>query len=251
VVIDVSTALPARTRFATINLVRYALLPLLLFPLVATVSAQTGDNVLLVVNRNSEISHQISAYYRPRRSVPLRNVCTINTVTDEEINWRTYVSGIEEPVAECLKKAQLVEQVLYIVTTMGVPLKVDGPGSGNISEHASVDSELALLYGKLKGAKVQRMGWVANPMYMRRETPFQHPAIPIYVVTRLAAYDLNDVKAMIDRSLAARNRGKFVLDLQSEKDDAGNNWLRTAALLLPAIGPFWRKPRECSTTRRM
>ncbi len=78
------------------------------------------------------------------------------------------------------------------------------------------------------------MGWVPNPMFMKRDTPFQHPAIPIYVVTRLAAYDLNDVKAMIDRSLAARNRGKFVLDLQSDKDDAGNNWLRTAALLLPA-----------------
>jgi len=227
-----STAPIARTRSATIILVRGALL-LVLFASVDPVSAQTGDNVLLVVNRNSEISHQISDYYRPRRSVPLRNVCTINTVTDEEINWKTYVSGIEEPIAECLKKAQLVDQVLYIVTTMGVPLKVDGPGAGNLAEHASVDSELALLYGKLKGAKVQRMGWVANPMYMRRETPFQHPAIPIYVVTRLAAYDLNDVKAMIDRSLAARNRGKFVLDLQSEKDDAGNNWLRTAALLLP------------------
>ena len=69
---------------------------------------------------------------------------------------------------------------------------------------------------------------------MQRDSPFRHPAFPIYLVTRLAAYDLADVKAMIDRSLAARNRGKFVIDLQSAKDDPGNDWLRTAAMLLPA-----------------
>ena len=69
---------------------------------------------------------------------------------------------------------------------------------------------------------------------MQRDAPFRHPAFPIYLVTRLAAYDLADVKAMIDRSLQARNRGKFVIDLQSEKNDPGNDWLRTAAMLLPA-----------------
>jgi uncharacterized protein (TIGR03790 family) len=205
-----------------------------LFFLSLAVYGQTGENVLLVVNRNSDVSRQIADYYRPRRSVPVRNVCTLATATAEEITWKTYVAEIEEPIADCLKKGQLVEKVLYIVTTLGVPLKVDGPGAQTMSEHASVDSELALLYGKLKGSKFQRPGWISNPMFMKRDAPFRHPAIPIYVVARLAAYDVNDVKAMIDRSLAARNRGKFVLDLQSEKDDAGNNWLRTAGLLLPA-----------------
>src|SRR5437763_6825185 len=91
-------------------------------------SAQTGENVLLVVNKNSEISRQIADYYRPRRSVPVKNVCTLNTTTDEEILWDVYVREIEQPVGNCLKKAQLVEKALYIVTTMGVPLKVDGGG---------------------------------------------------------------------------------------------------------------------------
>ncbi len=206
-----------------------------MFPVFSVmVAGQTGENVLLVVNRNSEASRQIGDYYRPRRSVPLRNVCTLSTTTQEEIDWKTFVSGIEQPVAACLKNAQLTEKVLYIVTTLGVPLKVDGGGSGTMSEHASVDSELALLYSKLKGARFERTGWVPNPMFMRRDAPFRHPAAPIYAVTRLAAYDVNDVKGMIDRSLAARNRGKFVIDLESPKDEGGDGWLRTAALLLPA-----------------
>lgn len=201
----------------------------LAFPLLS----QTGENVLLVVNRNDLLSRQIAEYYRPRRSVPLRNVCTIDTTNREEIQWKVYEEQIERPIGECLKKAGLVEKVLYIVTTMGVPLKVDGPGSGQLSEHASLDSELTLLYSKLKGVHYERMGVVPNPFYMRRDSAFQHPTFPIYLVTRLAAYDFADVKGMIDRSLAARNRGKFVIDLQSEKQEPGNDWLRTAAMLLP------------------
>lgn len=194
---------------------------------------QTGENVLLVVNRSVPISRQIADYYRPRRSVPVKNVCTIDTPGDEEIQWNVYQKQIERPIADCLKKAGLVDRVLYIVTTMGVPLKVDGPGARLMSERASVDSELTLLYSKLKGVNYARTGGVPNPFYTRRDSPFRHPAFPIYLVTRLAAYDLADVKAMIDRSLAARNRGKFVIDLQSEKDEPGNDWLRNAATLLP------------------
>ena len=53
------------------------------------------------------------------------------------------------------------------------------------------------------------------------------------MVTRLAAYDFDGVKGMIDRCFAATNRGKFVLDLRSADDEQGNDWLRNAAILLP------------------
>jgi uncharacterized protein (TIGR03790 family) len=207
---------------------------ILLLVLGSCLHAQTGENVLLVVNRNAPLSRQIADYYRPRRSVPVRNVCTIDVTSDEEITWKVYEEQIERPIGNCLKTVGLVEKVLYIVTTMGVPLKVEGPGSRQLSERASVDSELALLYSKLKGTRYSRTGGVPNPLYMRRDSRFQHPIFPVYLVTRLAAYDLADVQAMIDRSLQAHNRGKFVIDLQSDKDEPGNDWLRTAAMLLPA-----------------
>jgi uncharacterized protein (TIGR03790 family) len=197
--------------------------------------AQTGENVLLVVNRRDPVSAQVADYYRPRRLVPAKNVCTIDTTTDEEIVWQVYEQEIERPVGDCLKRAGLTEQVLYIVLTMGVPLKVDGMGrSMEDAEHSSVDSELALLYSKLKGAKYARQGTVPNPFFMKRDAPFKHPLFPIYLVTRLAANDFNDVKGMIDRSLYARNRGKFVIDLDANPNNMGNNWLRNAAMLLPA-----------------
>lgn len=212
-----------------------SILPLFLLLLAATLQAQTGANILLVVNGKSAISRQVAEYYRPRRSVPVGNVCTIDTAETEEISWDVYVSQIEKPVTDCLKKRNLTESVLYIVLTMGVPLKVSGSGNGIMTrESASVDSELAYLYAKLKGRPFQRAGPIANPFFMKRDALFRHPQFPIYLVTRLAAYDWNDVKAMIDHSLAARNRGKFVIDLLDSSDKDGNNWLRNAAILLPA-----------------
>jgi len=45
-----------------------------------------------------------------------------------------------------------------------------------------------------------------NPYFGRREAKFAHPEFPIYLVTRLAGYDFEDVKGTIDRSLRAANR---------------------------------------------
>ena len=196
--------------------------------------AQTGDNVLLVENRKSPLSHQIAEYYRPRRSVPPANTCYLDSPTDEEIDWPTYQKNIELPVGNCLTKAGLQEKVLYIVLTAEIPLKIAGTnGTLEEAEQGSVDSELTLLYGKLKGSKFLRKGSVNNPFFGKRDAPFRHPQLPIYLVTRLAAYDWTDVKGMIDRSLAAHNRGQFVIDLKSPDDEAGNDWLRNAAILLP------------------
>ena len=195
---------------------------------------QSGENVLLVVNRASSLSRRIADYYIPKRGIPLRNVCRLSIPREtEEITWDAYVAQVERPIAGCLAKANLRDQVLYIVTTMGVPLKVKDGGEGLAAESCAVDSELTLLYSKMKGKRFPRAGPVPNPFYRQRNQPFTHARFPIYLVTRLAGYDFDDVQGIIDRSLAARNRGKFVFDLKSGDDSPGNNWLRTAALALP------------------
>jgi uncharacterized protein (TIGR03790 family) len=55
----------------------------------------------------------------------------------------------------------------------------------------------------------------------------------MFCLTRLAGYDFHDVERMIDRSLNARNRGKFVFDSRAGDSDGGNAWLREAAQMLP------------------
>ena len=93
--------------------------------------AQNGEAVLLVANRANALSQRIADYYIAKRGIPLKNVCQLDIPSEkEEIDWDTYVEQVERPIARCLAKANLTEQVLYVVTTMGVPLKVSGGGQG-------------------------------------------------------------------------------------------------------------------------
>jgi uncharacterized protein (TIGR03790 family) len=208
------------------------LLLLLLLAAVPAMQAQTPDTVLLVVNHNDPVSLQIGDYYRQRRNIPPNNVCTIAAALNEEIDWQMYLDSIEKPVTECLVGHGLQEKVFYIVTTKGVPLKITGPGAGLNTEQASVDSELTMLYGKLHGQDFVRAGAFPNPFFGRPDAVFSHPKYPIYMVTRLAAWDMGDVKGMIDSALVAKNKGKFVFDLRGTNDEA-DQWLRAAARKLP------------------
>lgn len=198
-------------------------------------AAQDASNVLLVVNDNSPLSRDIGDYYARRRGVPLENVCHIEASAKETILRPAY-DQIAGAVAGCLRKGRLTEQILYIVTTAGVPLRVSTQtGSAMSVDGASVDSELTLLYSDMHNGRMHPLpGPIPNPFFAKMGAKFAHPQFPMYLVTRLAAYDFEEVKAMIDRSLKAENRGKFVIDLHSSGDGEGDNWLRDAAIHLPA-----------------
>jgi uncharacterized protein (TIGR03790 family) len=201
---------------------------------VMAVFCQTAENVLVVVNQSSNLSRRIGEYYVRKRQVPLMNLCRIKTTTDEEIPRAIYENDVERPIARYLRSRRLEEKILYIATTQGVPLKIKGSGEGMETDTSAVDSELALLYGKLKGAKFRTSGLVPNPFFRTGTARFSHPEYPIYLVTRLAGYSFEDVQAMVDRSLVAHNRGKFVIDLKPGDGDGANEWLREAAHALPA-----------------
>jgi uncharacterized protein (TIGR03790 family) len=195
-------------------------------------SGATGSEaVVLVVNTNSAESVEIGDYYAATRAIPADNICRIDTTADEEIHRQIYEKQIAEPVMDCLKQRGLIDQTLYLVTTLGVPLKIMG-STGPGADAAAVDSELCVLYRRLRNTETDTNGPTANPFYLGRNREFKHPEFDVYLVTRLAAYSVGTVKAMIDRSVKARNEGVVVLDLKSDSDEAGNAWLRTAAILI-------------------
>lgn len=209
---------------------RHMLVACLLSPLAV---ATTPERVLVVVNDSSPLSVSIAEYYVQRRHVPPGNVCHLKTLAKEDIQREIFDREIVRSVADCLTRRGLRESIHYIVTTAGIPLRI--PGAGGVSATAaSVDGELALLYSDLTSGKTHTLpGGIPNPFFGKRDALFSHPRFPMYMVTRLAAYDLAGVKAMIDRSLQASNRGKFIIDLSDSSDAGGNDWLRNAAILLP------------------
>jgi uncharacterized protein (TIGR03790 family) len=194
--------------------------------------AQTPRNVLIVVNDASPLSREIGEYYARRRAVPSSNICRIQTTIEEEIARHVYDAEIAAPVKRCLQSGGLVESILYIVTTKDVPLKIRGSDGLN-GDASSVDSELTLLYADITHGPHAIDGSLPNPFFGQRNAAFTHPQFPLYMVTRLTAYDFEGVKAIVDRSLRAANRGKFVIDLAAGGAPDGDKWLRQAANLLP------------------
>jgi uncharacterized protein (TIGR03790 family) len=195
--------------------------------------AQTPAQVLVVINKRSPVSDEIGRYYMRRRAIPAGNLCVIDVPLGDDISHSFYESDVEAPIAKFLTRTKLTESILYIVTTQGVPLRVTGDGNKLLATNASVDSELTLLYQKLHGVNIPVPGAVVNPFFQKRDSPFRHPQIPMYMVTRLAGYDMTDMKGLVDRAPLARNTGKFVIDLRADNTTQGNQWLRAAALLLP------------------
>ncbi len=205
---------------------------LALLALAPAAFAQGPENVLVVFNLASPVSRRIADYYVVRRAIPRRNVCGIDAPPRETITRDDFERTVVSPIAHCLESRRLVEQILYIATTLDVPLRIEG-SRGKNGTAAAVDSELALLYADLHSGPHAIEGALQNPFFGRLKEPFHHQDFPIYLVCRLAAYDFEGVKAMIDRSLEARNRGRVVLDMKSNDASApGDDWLSRAAGLI-------------------
>ena len=204
------------------------------FPLLA----QGPENVLLVVNRESNDSKTVAQYYRERRGISAENICTIKTLDEEVIARVHFEDEIRKPILGCLAKRHLQDRVLYIVLTRGVPLKISA--LENESDHASVDSELTLAYQDLLGVPREYTGPAPNPYFAPhaagRFVRFSHRDFPIYLVTRLDGYDVAEVRSLIDRGLQPSREGRFILDLSGDDNAQGNNWLREAAAELRKAG---------------
>ena len=199
-------------------------------PLVAQLPER--DRVLVVVNADSPLSGQIAGYYVRRRGIAEDRICGVRAGTGESIDRAPFRSLIESPVERCLDRLRGAP-IHYIVLTAGLPIRVNG-SPGPDGTQASVDSELATLFAKRARLTVPLEGGVANPMFGKGAEPFDQRRFPVYLVGRLAAYDLATVKRMIDHALAAENRGNFVFDMkEGENENPGDGWMNSAALQLP------------------
>lgn len=162
------------------------------------------DDVILVINNNSQISKDIGNYFKTQRNIKNSNIIYINTIYGEDINISDFNSQIRFPIENFLISNNLTNSTNYIVMTKGLPLKIT-------DIQRSVDSELTLIvgpYNKSIGIDTK----IVNPYYAKNET-FSRNKFGIYLVTRLTGYDYVDVKNMIDRASNTSNNGTFVFDI--------------------------------------
>ena len=100
------------------------LLALLSFP--ATAIAGGGpENVLLVVNANSDSSKMIANWYIAGRGIPARNVVYLDSVPERErVTQQVFSKNILEPVLNAITERQLDRSIDYIVYSSDFPTAI-------------------------------------------------------------------------------------------------------------------------------
>ena len=87
----------------------------------------TADHVAILANRNSPDSIAVTRHYASRRGLPKEHVLLLDLPTHETISRKEYEERLIGPVREALQSKKLATTIRVLVTTYGVPLRVDAP----------------------------------------------------------------------------------------------------------------------------
>lgn len=239
---------------------KYAVPTFLLLLATAKLAAQAPvdySDVAVIINDSDTNSVAIGSYFVQQRNVPLRNVIHIRTTASETITDSTF-EDLRRQVETAITGRNLTDSLNYIVTTKGVPLRVNRGGLGGdlYSLSASVDAELMLILGRwsdhigqatlvMPSGNVRVHPYFGQSMHYRRKATVPGTADPydMYLVTRLIGLTKEDVFALIDHSgpftVVNKDSALFVLDKDPTPIDARyNGFLDNAAQTLTARG--WR-----------
>ena len=197
----------------------------LLILAVGPVSAGGGPrNVAVVINRQSAASVEIGKYYQQARHIPDRNICWISCPDDERVSGQTCEDLIRNPLRQFLQNPLVAGKIDYIVITKGVPLSADyGDTAGCYSvssvltcvEETDIQESFTFPYGPFS---LWTYGVEAPEVAFSHCLDYGHSALQgrhFYLVTRLDAYTVDDVKSMIDHGLQPAVDGIFALDRNS------------------------------------
>ena len=145
--------------------------------MISSCSVAERNNVLVITNSESPISVAIGTYYAKARMIPSENVVRLKVplrdpklanVADETITAAQYDELIRQPLERLIEERGLRDTIEILVTTKGIPLRVDGHGPGiedwlRTASRASLDAELSLLFSDGAGYDGYSCGVGAAP----------------------------------------------------------------------------------------
>lgn len=158
------------------------------------------DDVAVIVNANHAGSVQIGAYFMSARGIPANRLISVDAPTTPDISMDQF-QAIALQVEAQLTQSGLLDSINYLVTTLGMPVRVT-QGECFLdplqSSCSSLDSELSLIASPYS-ASMGAAGWAPNPFF-QSTARFSRASSGIFLVTRLAATTVPDVLELIDRS---------------------------------------------------
>ncbi|MHC4983815.1 MAG: TIGR03790 family protein [Planctomycetota bacterium] len=216
-----------------------------IFFLAAPSFAIEASNVLVVYNQASSEGAEIASYYsQVHPGVSL--LAVENVPVSEVVSSTVYLDTIRPQVL-----ASLNSTTDCIVTTKGMPLRIDNPYDASFGvpsyqwgRYSSLESELTRIdtfdSRALMGSQYYGFGGnheVCNPYYYQlcgNDAEFDYQTYGIRLTSRLDGFNVADVKAAIDRAQDAvitRPSAQFLVD------DHPNRIDRMEALVADVLDP--------------
>ncbi|WP_447986197.1 TIGR03790 family protein [Nitrospira sp. Nam74] len=131
----------------------------------------TATHVAILANRNSPDSLAVARYYATRRGVPSTHLLQLDLPPQDTISRKDYEERLVAPVREALQSKGLTTTIRALVTTYGMPLRVDAP-QPNESEQRWVQ-EATERQRFARGYLAQIPGWAKRvaPAHSTEGTP--------------------------------------------------------------------------------
>ncbi|DAC21211.1 MAG TPA: TIGR03790 family protein, partial [Candidatus Thalassarchaeaceae archaeon] len=193
------------------------------------------SDVAVLINNRSMDSVLIGEAFAAARGIPEERIFRLineSTPTGETINAGQFDEFFADPVREMILNRSLGGEINYIVTTKGIPLRVNG----GTNARASFDSELALIDSAQYSPAIHANYWTEHAYGPWSDTDgddyssYSETPVPIfnridqgfYIVTRLTGYDVSTALGLIDLANESYgSRGTTVLDLATNRNSSG------------------------------
>jgi uncharacterized protein (TIGR03790 family) len=180
------------------------------------------SDVGVLINNQSEASRTIGWAFVNARNISSDRIFIFDnesTPVSETINRAQFNASFRHPLEAMLAEYNGSNDINYLVTTKGVPLRVSG---GN--DRASFDQEISLVGGIYSGS-IGDNYWVNHgygPLAGKKMESFTREEYGFFLVTRLTGYTIDTALELIERANNSFGaRGTHVLDLATNRNTSG------------------------------
>ncbi len=180
------------------------------------------SDVGVLINNKSEASKTIGWAFVQARNISLDRVFIFDldgTPTGETINRNQFNEFFAYPFLEMLNNRSNVSDMNYLVTSKGMPLRVNGG-----QNKASFDQEFALLGGSYNSS-IGGDYWSTHsygPLSGGEFESFSRQKHGFYLVTRLTGYTVETALNLIEKANNSLGQsGTYVLDLATNRNGSG------------------------------
>ena len=179
------------------------------------------SDVGVLINNKSAESRTIGWAFVSARNISLEHVFLFDmddTPTGETISRAQFNTYFADPFAVWIGSENRSNDLNYLVTSKGVPLRISGDGK------ASFDSEIGLI-GGVYDIDVGDNWWTTHaygPLAGKEMESFSRSKYGFSLVTRLTGYSVDTALGLIDKANSSLGqRGQFVLDLATNRNGSG------------------------------